>query len=330
MRIFILEYFLSQKKDEKFKKSFYREGKQILISLIKSFNKIEDLELSIYINQDNINLFDNFNNIDIIISKNKSQSSYFKKLINLKLNEHDYFLIIAPETNNLLYQITKILENKNLNNIGCSSNCIKKTANKWLLHNNLKNTSIKLAESYLIGENELDLDRKFFPAVIKTKYSAGSELKIVKSKKDFKNLNIKDYKGQIIQKIINGIPGSLSIAANSKKMKILSFNKQIINPDNFSYLGSIINYKFPEDKKINQLTKIIKQKYPNLNGYFGIDFIFNEKEVYLLEINPRITSSYIGLAQISNPAKTILDLAKNKKKIDNEALSNKKFIFYLD
>lgn len=330
MRIFILEYFLSQKKDEKFKKSFYREGKQILISLIKSFNKIEDLELSIYINQDNINLFDNFNNIDIIISKNKSQSSYFKKLINLNLNEHDYFLIIAPETNNLLYQITKILENKNLNNIGCSSICIKKTANKWLLHNNLKNTSIKLAESYLIGENELDLDRKFFPAVIKTKYSAGSELKIVKSKKDFKNLNIKDYKGQIIQKIINGIPGSLSIAANSKKMKILSFNKQIINPDNFSYLGSIINYKFPEDKKINQLAKIIKQKYPNLNGYFGIDFIFNEKEVYLLEINPRITSSYIGLAKISNPAKTILDLAKNKKKIDNEALSNKKFIFYLD
>jgi predicted ATP-grasp superfamily ATP-dependent carboligase len=331
MRIFILEYFLSQKKDNKFKKSFYKEGKQILVSLIKSFTKIEDIKLSIYINQDNINLVNNnFNNIDFIISNNKSQNSYFQKLINLDLNKYDYFLIIAPETNNLLYQITKIFENKNLNNLGCSSNCIKKAANKWLLYNNLKNTSIKLAESYLIGENQLDLGRDFFPAIIKAKYSAGSELEIIKSTKDFKNLKIKDYKGQIIQKIISGIPGSLSIAANTKKIQILSFNKQIINPNNFSYLGSIINYKFSEENKLNQLAKFIKQKYPNLNGYFGIDFIFNEKKVYLLEINPRITSSYIGLTKISNPAKIILDLAKNKKQIDPKALSKKKFIFYLD
>ena len=331
MRIFILEYFLSQKKDRNFKESFYKEGKQILTSLIKSFAKIEELKLSIYVNQNNISLVDNnFNNVDFIVSNSKSQSSYFEKLINLDLNSCDYFLIIAPETNNLLYQITKIMESKNLNNLGCSSECIKKAADKWLLYNNFKNTSIKLAESYLIGRNDFNLDRDFFPAVIKAKYSAGSELEIIKSKKEFKNLSIEDYKGQIIQKIINGVPGSLSIAANSKKLQILSFNKQLINPDNFSYLGSTINYKFPEKNKLKQLVKLIKQKYPNLNGYLGIDFIYNEKGVYLLEINPRITSSYIGLAKISNPAKIILDLAKNKNKLDPEALSKKKFTFYLN
>ena len=108
------------------------------------------------------------------------------------------------------------------------------------------------------------------------------------------------------------------------------FNKQLINPDNFSYLGSTINYNFSEKNKLNQLAKLIKQKYPNLTGYFGIDFIYNEKGVYLLEINPRITSSYIGLAKISNPAKIILDLAKNKKQLDPEALSKMKFTFYLN
>ena len=330
MRIFILEYFLSQEKNAIFKESFYKEGKQILISLIKSFTRIEGLKLSIYVNLDNISLVDNnFNNVDFIFSNSKNQGSYFEKLINLDLNKCDYFLIIAPETNNLLYQITKIMESKNLNNLGCSSECIKKAANKWLLYNNFKNTSINLAESYLIGGNDLDLDRDFFPAVIKAKYSAGSELEILKSKKEFKNLNIEDYKGQIIQKIINGVPGSLSIAANSNKLLILSFNKQLINLDNFSYLGSTINYKFPEQYQLEQLADSIKKEYANLNGYFGIDFICNEKGVYLLEINPRITSSYIGLAKISNPAKIILDLAKNKKQLDPEDLSKKKFTFYL-
>ncbi len=330
MRIFILEYFLSQQKDDVFKESFYREGKQILISLIKSFIKLENLKLSIFINKDNINLVDNnFDNVDFIISNNNN-ISYFKKIINLNLNRCDYFLIIAPETNNLLYQITKLMENKNLNNLGCSSECIKKAADKWLLYNNFKDTSIQLAESYLISKNNINLDKEFFPAVIKAKYSAGSELKIIKSKKEFENLNVKDYKNQIIQKIINGVPGSLSIAANSKKLQILSFNKQLINSDNFSYLGSTINYNFPEKNKLNQLTKLIKEKYPNLNGYFGVDFIYNEKGIYLLEINPRITSSYIGLAKISNPAKIILDLAKNKNQIDTEALSKEKFTFYLN
>ncbi|MGM0498764.1 MAG: ATP-grasp domain-containing protein [Bacillota bacterium] len=331
MRIFILEYFLSKKKESNFKESFYREGKQILISLIKSFSKLKDLQLSIFIDQDNLNLINNkFNNVDFIILNSNDQSSYFEKLINLDINECDYFLIIAPETNNLLYQITKIIENKNINNLGCSSNCIKKAANKWLLYNNFKNTSLQLAESYLIGENVLNFNEKFFPAVIKAKYSAGSELKIINSKKEFKNLNLKNYKGQIIQKIIKGIPGSLSLAANSKKLQILSLNKQLINPQNFSYLGSTINYKFPDQYKLEKLANLIKKEYPNLNGYFGIDFIYNEKGFFLLEINPRITSSFIGLSKISNPAKIILDLARNKQNINPDDLSKKEFSFYLN
>ncbi len=331
MRIFILEYFLSQKKDSIFKESFYKEGKQILISLIKSFSKLKDIELSIFIDENNINLINNnFNNVNFLVTKTNAQNSYFEKLINLDINKCDYFLIIAPETNNLLYQITKIMENKNLNNLGCSSSCIKKAANKWLLYNNFKNTSIQLAESYLIGENKLNLNNNFFPAVIKAKYSAGSELEIINSKKEFINLNIKNYEGQIIQKIIKGIPGSLSLAANSKKLQILSFNKQLIASQDFSYLGSTINYKFPEQYQLEQFADSIKKEYPNLNGYFGIDFIYNETGFFLLEINPRITSSFIGLAKISNPAKIILDLAKNKKIINLDYLSEKEFTFYID
>jgi predicted ATP-grasp superfamily ATP-dependent carboligase len=331
MRIFILEYFLSKKRENFFKESFYREGKQMLDSLIESFSKIKDIQLSIFIDQNNINLIDNnFDNVNFIISNSSNQNRYSDQLLNLDISECDYFLIIAPETNNLLYQITKIMENKNLYNLGCSSNCIKKAADKWLLYNNFKNTSIKLAKSYLIRKNKLKLNESFFPAVIKAKYSAGSELKIIKSKEKFKKLNFKEYKGQIIQKIINGVPGSISIAADLKNIQILSINKQLINPEDFSYLGSTVNYKFPEQNKLEQLANSIKKTYPNLNGYFGVDFVYNQKGFYLLEINPRITSSFIALSKISNPAKVIFDLAKNKKIIDSNSLSQKEFTFYLD
>jgi len=330
MRIFIMEYFLSKKKNCDFKESFYKEGKEILDSLIKSFLKIKEHQLSILINRDNLDLIDHQSNrISFILTAEDSKLSYFEKLSKLEIDSSDYFLIVAPETNNLLYQITKIMEDKNIKNLGCSSNCIKKAANKWLLYQQFKNTPVLLPETYLINSAEVELKKDFFPAVIKAKYSAGSELKIVKSKKEFNNLKLEDYNGQIIQKVIDGIPGSLSIAANSKEFKILSINKQLINTDDFSYLGSIINHKFQGDYKLQELANLIKNKFPCLNGYFGIDFIYTQKGFYLLEINPRITSSFIGLAAISNPAE-IITKPTMKKNWGPDQQTKKEFTFKLD
>ena len=52
MKVFLLEYFLSQSKDNSQSKNFYIEAKNILAALIKSFAKISDLSLKTIINND--------------------------------------------------------------------------------------------------------------------------------------------------------------------------------------------------------------------------------------------------------------------------------------
>ncbi|WP_108076529.1 hypothetical protein [Halanaerobium congolense] len=85
MKVFILEYFLSKKRNSIFKESFYREGKFMLDSLIKSFAKIEDLQLSIFIAQENIDLIDHQNHdIEIIVSDEGSCDSYFEKTVGFR------------------------------------------------------------------------------------------------------------------------------------------------------------------------------------------------------------------------------------------------------
>lgn len=311
----------------------------MLNSLIKSFAGIKDLQLSIFVARENTDLIEHQqHNLEFIVSDENtdslySDSSYFEKLSSLDLSHSDCFLVIAPETDNLLYRITKIMEAKNIINLGSSSACIKKAADKWLLYKNFKDAAVKMPETYQIQNSKLSLRDDFFPAVIKARYSAGSELEIIRSKKDFLKLELSNYKDQIIQKIIPGIPGSLSIAANSSTLKILSINKQLIRSDDFSYFGSIINYSFPNQYKLKELVNLVKKKYPDLNGYFGIDFICSQKGFYLLEINPRLSSSFIGLAEISEPIKTILNLtnlAENKEFKDSNLLSSEEFTFYLD
>ena len=48
---------------------------------------------------------------------------------------------------------------------------------------------------------------------------------------------------------------------------------------------------------------------PGLRGYISMDFVLTDETAVAIEVNPRMTTSYIGLRSISsfNPAKAIID-----------------------
>src|SRR6056297_2288109 len=181
MKVFLLEYFLSQTKDHKQSQNFYIEAKNILNSLIKSFIKVSNLSLQTIINSDFNSNFKKFDskNINILSPDFKNKKDYYSYLENLDLSDFDYFLIIAPESNQILSRITEIMENKDLKNLGSSSQIIKKAANKWLLYKKFYEKDFKLPESKKISKNNFSENFSFFPAVIKKIYGAGSELNII-------------------------------------------------------------------------------------------------------------------------------------------------------
>ncbi|RQD75219.1 MAG: hypothetical protein D5S01_05490 [Halanaerobium sp. MSAO_Bac5] len=141
MKIFILEYFLSKSSFNNQQCSFYNEAVNIFQSIIKSTLKTKDMKIYSCLNKSFSNTFDNKMKSTININYSQSDfnslAEYYSFIESLTLDNLDYFLIIAPETDNILYQLTKILENKGIKNLGSSSTSIKKTANKWLLKKTL-------------------------------------------------------------------------------------------------------------------------------------------------------------------------------------------------
>ena len=74
------------------------------------------------------------------------------------------------------------------------------------------------------------------------------------------------------------------------------------------------NYQEAENDLKLALKKI---DFSEVSGYFGTDFIrTNDSEVYFIEINPRLTTSYIGLRNAinQNPARLILESKLNRLK----------------
>ena len=115
----------------------------------------------------------------------------------------------------------------------------------------------------------------------------------------------------VIQPYKTGVPASISCVIHGGKAQLLSCNTQIIeiNHHALSYKGSIINGMREYWQVFERLANEIASAMPSLAGYVGIDVIVNDHSVYVLEINPRLTTSYAGLREATgvNPAELIIN-----------------------
>ena len=119
----------------------------------------------------------------------------------------------------------------------------------------------------------------------------------------------------VIQPYKRGVPASISCVMYRGKAQLLSCNTQLIdiNQHQLSYKGSIINGMSEHWQAFERLANDIASAIPDLAGYVGVDVIVNGGEIYVLEINPRLTTSYVGLREATgaNPAELIINTLTN-------------------
>ncbi|RCW48728.1 MULTISPECIES: ATP-grasp domain-containing protein [unclassified Halanaerobium] len=334
MKILILEYFISRGGLLNQKISFYSEGIKMLNTLLHSFADIEGAEITTYINSDFFHFFpERYKDENIRFKKAdiKKDVDYFSYLDKNISDEYDFFLLTAPESDNILYKLSRLLENKGIINLGSSSDTVSTAGNKWTVYNSLKNRAVRQPPTFLINslktKNGFKINNLTFPALAKAVHSAGSELEFINKKQDLDNLD--RQKNYLLQQVITGIPGSISVLTAENKFEILSINKQIIDQKNYKYLGGIIDYPFPYQEQLKKMTAEVKKAFPSLTGYFGIDFIYSEGKYYLLEINPRITSSIIGLNQKIPLGRSIINSVLMNR-LPADISSKGQYTFYLD
>ena len=66
------------------------------------------------------------------------------------------------------------------------------------------------------------------------------------------------------------------------------------------------------------------KSFPGLRGYIGIDIIIQKGKIFVVEINPRITTSFIGMYETIGV--NIVDLII-KSKYQKNVISGKSLLF---
>ena len=235
------------------------------------------------------------------------------------LCKYDYILPVMPESNFILYNYAKFLESNKINMLLSDSETIRLCSDKYEFYKFININKLNTMKTYLKYTKNMN-GNKF---VIKDRYGVGcsfiqittdvNKLKIVSS-----NNIIQDYK--------IGIDYSVSVFFSKDSFKLLTINKQLIkiNKNNQIYLsGIIINVRYEYYMKILRIVSKIKNILPGLKGFVGIDLLINDKEIFIIEINPRLTTSFGGIHHTLGI--NIVDLIINSNNIKN-IISGKKII----
>ena len=259
------------------------------------------------------------------------KDDYFKKAIKIKsykqifnvslLKKYDYILPIAPEIDLNLFHYAQFLEKHKLNFILSDSRTIKLLSDKLLFYKECQKNNIPTIKTNLLTNQLKKNDKKF---IIKDRYGAGcSYVKIFKKYKDVENNNF----DKIIQPYINGKHYSLCLFFNQNNYNLLTVNKQKleINDNDMIRLTNLhVNVPHNFHPKINSLIFLIMKSFPGLRGYIGIDIIIKKDKIFIVEINPRITTSFIGMYETIGI--NIIDLIVESK-YQKQIISGKSLLF---
>ncbi len=116
----------------------------------------------------------------------------------------------------------------------------------------------------------------------------------------------------VVQPYVEGAAASLSVLCQHGRARLLSCNRQeiAIEKGEFHFRGSIVGGLERRRACFEPIAGAVVAAMPDLWGYVGIDFIDGVAGPLVLEVNPRLTTSYVGLARAirTNPAGLVLDL----------------------
>jgi predicted ATP-grasp superfamily ATP-dependent carboligase len=103
----------------------------------------------------------------------------------------------------------------------------------------------------------------------------------------------------LLQSFVAGTHASVSLLVAEGRALPLSLNGQEIETGcPFAYRGGVVPLRHPAVARAFAVAQAAVGLVPGLQGYVGVDLVLSEEEVLLIEINPRLTTSYIGLRRV--------------------------------
>ena len=330
--ILVFEYFTASGEKDR---CIISEAEELIFALL---DDLSDYNVDLVINKSYENVINEYGHVNpILIDENiiewlESNAKDFKNAI-----------FIAAENDNNLYNITKILEENGVETYTSTSKACFITSDKYETYEALpvnipqpRSFRFKIDPKGYWKRAIENLHEKWqaedpltpLKLIIKPLTGVDCEDIVIIDKIEDLSYDLEKIftpgSRIIVQEYIEGIDISVSLISDGKKAIPLSLNQQFVElkDDKGRYLGGKIPYDSKYRDEAFEIATAAVEAIDGLRGFVGVDLIINSDEkdiysVYLLEINSRFTTPYVGLSKIANfnIGKNIIELIDGKASI---------------
>lgn len=224
------------------------------------------------------------------------------------VDDVDSVLLIAPETGGVLGDLTAIVESRGKLVLGSSSGAVECAGDKMRTHRALRARRIPTPETHQVGKSD-DLASRArhlgYPVVVKPLDGAGCQtVLIVRRETDLRSVFLSAVRetGQdthLMQRYIHGVHASVSVIADGVRSLPLTLNRQEIRGRNrLSYHGGRVPLDHPLSSLAFRRAEQVVGAIPGLRGYVGLDLVLTDRDAVVIEVNPRLTTSYVGIRKV--------------------------------
>jgi predicted ATP-grasp superfamily ATP-dependent carboligase len=225
--------------------------------------------------------------------------------------------VIAPETCQTLRSLVKIVEQTSAVSLNCGASAIDEVADKAVLREALEKLGVAQPKTIILGvlDDVEEIKRAVnaelgFPAIFKPLDGVGCcGLSLVRNEDHVAEAVGKIARGSsakrfVAQELVKGDAASVSLISTGDEAVAISLNMQKVTVGMPSAVSSYDGGLVPFDNSLKREAFAVAEKivkfFRGLKGYVGVDMVLTEKEPMVIEVNPRLTTSYVGLRQVLN------------------------------
>lgn len=298
--------------------SLAREGRAMLTALAADFASVESLR-PIVLRDSRLQEL-SFDGCEVRDVRGPADE---KSLIEEIQKEAAGTVLIAPETDGLLYERCRWIESSEGRLIGPSAEVVAITSDKQRTAEHLAAQAIRVPHGVVLRSEDA-LPRQFkYPAVLKRIDGCGSQnVRFVEIDPQCHNDSFSQQKAASSLRLEEFIPGTAASVAvlcgPNELLPLIPCRQRLSNDGGFHYLGGSLPLDPQLAARAQQLAVRAVATLPSPRGYIGVDLVLGEDPSgaadAVIEINPRLTTSYIGLraAAKSNLAEAMWAIAEGR------------------
>lgn len=214
----------------------------------------------------------------------------------------DAALIIAPESDGVLAKGVAMLRAAGVNVIAGSGGFLRVASDKQLTAKRLLAAGVAHPPFMTLSEKkhlpELEACNRF---VVKPRDGCGTQQ--IRTFDSLEDARAELEQNLILQGWVTGRPVSVAMVASSTEQTFLPAVAQLLTDGTCDYAGGQGPLDEEDQRRATTLAvRAVAAMPPTVRGFVGFDLILGESvsDDYVIEVNPRLTTSYVGLRRMIN------------------------------